>query len=115
MRVIVCGGRVFNDSAKLNQVLNALHFEHGITEVIAGGAAGADTLAVRWAEGKGIPATVIMADWARYGKRAGWLRNNKMADENPDAVIAFPGGRGTAMMIEIANSRGIMLYNFTYI
>ena len=70
-------------------------------------AKGADTLAVQFAELYDIPCLKFPADWARYGKGAGPVRNQLMLDEGkPDLIIAFPmqSSRGTRDMI----NRGLM-------
>lgn len=48
------------------------------------------------------------ADWNKYGKRAGYIRNKQMLEEGkPDIVLAFPGGKGTAMMVRLAKEAGV--------
>lgn len=75
--------------------------------VIHGAASGADQLAGAWARANGIRELAEPADWKRHGKAAGFIRNKAMLDMGPDYVIAFPGGRGTAMMVEIARRAGV--------
>jgi hypothetical protein len=78
--------------------------------VIAGGARGADTLAVQEARARKppIPVRVYPADWRRHGKAAGPIRNQQMLDEGaPDLVLAFPGGGGTADMVRRARRAGL--------
>lgn len=73
-----------------------------------GGATGADALARRWARWRGVWCVPYEADWNRYGKAAGPIRNERMlADFRPDLVVAFPGGRGTAHMVDIASRAGV--------
>lgn len=107
MKVIICGGRDYSDWYSFRILMDLLHEKTPITHVIQGGARGADSLAARWANEANVPQTCVPAKWETYGRKAGWIRNNAMADLKPDAVIAFPGGRGTAMMIDIAKRRGI--------
>lgn len=99
MRVLVCGGRDYNDYEKLRTELDQMG---NISEIIHGGARGADTLAGRWAEENGIPCTRVNALWELYGKSAGYRRNVEMLNLNPDVVLAFPGQKGTAMMVKLA-------------
>lgn len=108
MRVLVCGGRAFTNRALMDKSLAELVLSHGgISRIINGGAPGADTLARKWAEAHGIETDTFTADW-RVGPAAGPIRNQRMIDEGrPDAVIAFPGGRGTADMVRRANAAGI--------
>lgn len=78
------------------------------TLVIHGGAAGADSLAGAVAAEMHIPTIVFPADWRAHGKSAGPKRNQQMLVEGrPDAVLAFPGGRGTADMVNRAKTAKI--------
>jgi YspA, cpYpsA-related SLOG family len=108
MRVLVCGGRSFDDLPLLDRTLDELHAGRPITTVIHGGAAGADTMAHFWAGAAGVPIDVYLARWKEHGKAAGPIRNQRMLDEGkPDLVVAFPGGRGTADMIRRAERAGV--------
>lgn len=65
-------------------------------------------MAAGCARDRGIPETAYPADWRRDGKSAGYRRNRRMLSEGrPDLVIAFPGGPGTAHMVEIAEKAGV--------
>ena len=73
-----------------------------------GDAPGADTMAGNWANWHLIKVTRFPAEWRKYGKSAGPVRNQKMIDEGkPDLVVAFPGGNGTADMCRRAGDAGI--------
>ncbi len=117
MRVLVCGGRRFNDSLTLGSWLGGLHNNHGgITLLIEGGAPGADFMARKFAEWKGIPTQTVEADWKSHGRAAGPIRNRKMLEVGkPDLVVAFEGGKGTANMIEQATAAGIRVLHATKI
>lgn len=114
MKVIICGGQNFLDFLRVWKDLYTFHGEHTITHVIEGGARGVDHMAREWAQQAQIPYTTVPAQWDRYGKSAGYKRNVQMADMNPDAVIAFPGGHGTKMMVDIARERSIAVYHYDY-
>lgn len=109
MRLVVTGGRDYGDRAELRQRLEEILWYCGIDMLIHGGCpTGADAMAGRWAEEHAVPILVFAADWDRYGKRAGPLRNREMIrDGAPDLVLAFPGGRGTADCIAAAREYGI--------
>ena len=108
MRVLVCGGRDFHDKALLNHTLSNLHLNHPITALIEGDAQGADKLAGLWARKRKIPNLKFPAKWSVYGRSAGPIRNKQMlAEGKPDLVVAFPGGRGTANMVEQARRAGV--------
>lgn len=105
MRVLVCGGRDFNDLPFLDETMDRLHAEHKFTCVITGCAKGADLMAQFWAGFNGIPVDVYVARWETEGRAAGPKRNQRMIDEGkPDLIVAFPGGRGTADMARRARA-----------
>lgn len=109
MRVLICGGRDFDDWGLFTATMIDVGNKKGpITSVIAGGARGADTFAERLAKGWELPFRKYPADWKRHGRGAGHIRNQQMLDEGkPDLVVAFPGGKGTANMIERAKKAGV--------
>lgn len=108
-RVLVCGGRAYNDAARINAVLDKLHAEAGIDLLIEGGANGADRLAQEWAmRHHDVASETYPADWENQGSFAGPARNKRMLEEGrPDLVIAFPGGKGTADMVRKARRTGV--------
>ena len=109
MRVLVCGGRDFNDPLTLGSWLGGIHKNNGpITLLIDGGAPGADFMAHEFAKWMKIPTRTFKADWDRHGRAAGPIRNKQMLDEGkPDLVVAFAGGKGTANMVEQAKAAGV--------
>lgn len=105
-RVLVCGGRDYDDQAAVDRVLSKLTPPPKL--LIHGGATGADALAASWAADRGIEVVVCPADWVRHGRAAGPVRNQAMLDDLcPDLVVAFPGGRGTADMVRRARAAGV--------
>lgn len=119
-KVIVCGGRNFAEQTQFDAAMDRLHYElGGITMVIEGGCRrrdedgkllpSADLFAKVWAEAKGIHVATVPALWARNGRAAGPIRNAAMLTLQPMAVIAFPGGAGTASMTSMASAAGIQV------
>ena len=110
-RILICGGRTFEDAGKLNRAMAEIVERYGEPScVIEGGARGADYLGKLWAEHRGIPVFECRANWNRYGKRAGFVRNGWMLEHGkPDLVVAFPGGNGTRNMIEQAAAAGTVV------
>lgn len=106
MIVLVCGGRDYIEFEREYDVLDAIHAETPITLLIHGAASGADSIAARWAQMRGITEEGHPADWMKYDHRAGPIRNEAMLARNPDLVVAFPGGKGTAHMVRIAKKKG---------
>lgn len=106
MKVLVCGSRSWSRPTLIGKRLAKL--PRG-TEVIHGGARGADEFAAIYARALGLKETAYPADWRGKGRRAGIIRNLEMLDQNPDLVLAFWDGesRGTQHTIDEAESRGI--------
>lgn len=107
MRVLVCGGRDYENYDRIREELEDLG---SISLLIHGGARGADSLAARWASENNIRVREFKADWEKYGKRAGPIRNAQMFREgSPDYVLAFKGGRGTADAVRRAKAANIFV------
>ena len=123
MRVLVCGGRDYNDHDAVFGFLDNFCVDNGLRYecdeygnwlpkdiVIIHGACptGADSLADQWAVVNWVQFVEFRADWKTYGNKAGPIRNQRMIDEGkPDIVIGFPGGRGTADMLRRARAANI--------
>ncbi len=125
MRVIACGGRTYavqsvgkykSTVSRERQVifdsLDKVHAERAITLLIHGDANGADTVSGEWATSRGVTVLAVPAQWERFGKRAGAMRNGWMLDKKPDLVVAFPGGSGTQHMVTIATRNGVEVIHF---
>lgn len=103
-RVIIAGGRDFNDYDMLVKTMDMVL--QNITDeiqVVCGMASGADTLGERYAKERGYKIAYFPADWKKYGRAAGFNRNQEMA-KNADALVAFWDGKskGTKHMVDIA-------------
>lgn len=72
-------------------------------EIVSGGAKGADSLGAKWAKEQKIKLTEFLPDWDRFGKRAGFLRNEDIVKAS-DFVLCFWDGvsRGTGNSLSIA-------------
>ena len=110
-KIIIAGGRDFMDynllKEKTNKILQEKKVTHKIV-IISGCARGADTLGLRYASENAFDVEEYPANWDKYGKKAGYMRNVEMA-ENADALIAFWDGKskGTKHMIDIATERNL--------
>lgn len=129
-KVLVCGGRDYgwklengvkiqDDAAKrkvykaLDTLLCAVKDEGRNLILIHGAAAGADSLSDWWAQEREIQIEAYPADWATHGRAAGFIRNSQMLKEGkPNLVLAFPGGRGTAMMVSLAEKSGVVVRKY---
>lgn len=106
MKVLVCGGRDYDNKELVNDVLLQVYRDMCFTTIVQGGARGADRLAKDWAILNGIPVEEYKPDWATFGKAAGIVRNQEMLDESEaQVVVAFPGGNGTFDMMRRAQQK----------
>jgi hypothetical protein len=111
MKVLVCGGRDYFNSKRLESVLDTIDAEKAITAIVHGAYRGADLLAQAWALKREVVYIGVPAKWRRMGPRAGPERNQRMLDDwGPfDLVVAFPGGDGTADMVRRASAAGVQV------
>ena len=105
MRIIIAGSRDFNDYQLLKERCD--YQLQNIKEeiiIVSGTARGADQLGEKYAKEKGYKINSHPANWDKFGKSAGYRRNEEMA-QNADALIAFHNGvsKGTKHMIDLAN------------
>lgn len=108
MRLLVCGGREYHDWERVVAVLDGVHKRNNVTMLIEGGAKGADAHAATWADNNGIFRVTGHANWKKFNKGAGPVRNkNMLIYLQPDGVVAFPGGSGTADMASQAMDSGV--------
>lgn len=111
MKVIIAGGRDYKltaiDHDRLDQAWRSLP----ITEVVCGCARGADTGGELWGLARHIPVKRFPADWDTFGRSAGPRRNRQMA-EYAEALIAFPGGKGTENMVKQATEMGLKVLDW---
>ena len=107
-RVIVAGSREFWNYVKMRDFLDEWLEPYNVTEIVSGGARGADTLGERYAKRRKYDVRRFRAHWDKYGKAAGIIRNGEMA-EYGDRLCAFWDGksRGTMDMIGKALDRGM--------
>jgi hypothetical protein len=101
MKLAISGGRHYKFTDNDIKLLDSIIVKHNITEIVSGGASGADTEAKFYALGYGIKFTEFPANWHKFGRSAGWIRNRNMAIY-ADAVLLFPGGKGTESMYGFA-------------
>ena len=133
MRIIIAGGRDFNDYEMLARECNHIfinlaqegHFPINVNEsrkfieVISGTANGADKLGEKFAQDYKLIVKCFPANWNLYGKSAGYRRNEQMAiyaKEDNGVLIAFWNGqsKGTKHMIDLAKKHGLKVFVVNY-
>lgn len=101
MKFAIVGSRQILDEKGIHEVLD----RYNITHIISGGAKGVDSIAYNYAIKRGLLTTIFKPDWRKYGKRAGYVRNQDIID-NSDYVLAFWDGssHGTKHSIDLAKN-----------
>ena len=100
MKVAVIGSRSFQDYEELKRVLSKID----VTEIISGGAIGADKLAEQYAKENNIPTKIFLPDWEQHGKIAGFLRNTDIINES-ELVVAFWDGESKGTLDSIMKAQ----------
>lgn len=112
MKTIIAGSRTIKDYLIVENAIKESGFK--ITQVVSGCAPGVDKLGEKWAVKHGVPIKEFPANWDEYGKAAGPIRNQQMA-EYAEALIAVWDGvsTGTEDMIKKAQRKGLkgFVYN----
>jgi hypothetical protein len=105
LKIGVVGSRSFNDYKLLKDTLD--QWRDKVFLIVSGGALGADSLAERWAEENRVKRLIHRPEWDKYGKRAGFIRNQLIVNDS-DMIISFWDGlsRGTEHTINIAKKEG---------
>lgn len=108
MRVLVCGSRFWKDYGKIKARLLLLPKD---CTIIEGEASGADLMSRAVALEIGLDVVGVCANWTRYNKAAGPIRNDRMLRFKPHLVIAFhediESSRGTKDTVTKARNLGI--------
>ena len=109
MITIIAGSRGISDLNLVEEAIKESGFD--ITEVVSGGARGVDFLGESWATENHIPIKRFPADWEKYGRRAGAIRNELMGDY-AEALIAviLNNSRGSEHMVRVANHRELKVF-----
>jgi hypothetical protein len=115
IKVIIAGGRDFGNSDILFKNCDEILKEYKDIEIVSGTANGADKMGEYYARQKGYQVKKFPAQWEKYGKSSGYIRNKEMS-EYGDILIAFWDGssKGTKNMIELAESKNIQTHVILY-
>lgn len=113
MKVIIAGSRTINDFEPVEKALKK--GKEVITEVVSGCAEGIDTLGEHWAWVHSKKVKKFPANWKKHGRKAGPIRNRKMAEYADAAVVIWDGkSRGSKNMIETMRSLGKPVFEVVY-
>jgi hypothetical protein len=112
VRVLICGDRRWADEAAMKRFVDRLPAD---AVVIHGAAKGADRMAGRLAQQRGLEVVEFPADWKRYGRAAGPVRNKQMLEVKPDLVAYahddLETSKGTKNMVKQAQEAGVAVRN----
>ncbi len=115
-KVIIAGSREFDNydmlKEKCDKILSRKVNEGEEIVIVSGTARGADTLGEKYAEEKGYKIERYPANWDKYGKRAGYLRNKKMAEVSNACIVFLSSkaeNKGSKMMISIATEEKLLI------
>lgn len=115
MKLMVCGSRTINNYYYVADAIQYVCRRIGQypSLIISGAAYGSDVQALIWAIRHGVPRSVHVAEWNKYGKSAGYRRNVDMVDECDLCIAIWDGvSKGTAHSIQIARSKGKPVWVF---
>lgn len=115
MRVLVCGDRHWKD---LNMIFEALDKLPQGTVIVHGAARGADRIAADLTEVLGLSPEPHAAQWGKFGRGAGIIRNQQMLDSGIDLVLAFHDdlthSKGTGDMVRRAMKASVRVKTFRH-
>lgn len=115
-KVIIAGSREFDNydmlKEKCDKILSRKVNEGEEIVIVSGTARGADTLGEKYAEERGYKIERYPANWNKYGKKAGYLRNKKMAEVSNACIVFLSSkaeNKGSKMMISIATEEKLLI------
>lgn len=116
IKLAIVGSRTFNNQHIFDNVMERLEDKYNITTIVSGGARGADSMGEAYADRFGLEKLIFPADWKKYGKRAGFLRNVDII-KNCDICVAFWDGEshGTKHDIELCKEHHKPCYIINFI
>lgn len=114
MRILITGSRDFGDYRGFCDALWAVLAYNDVANlesIISGGLSATDSFSQRWAKSNDVDVLEFLPDWETFGKAATSIRDGKMLTEGrPDAIIAFPGGKGDRDLVTRAETMNIPVY-----
>ena len=129
IKIIIAGSRTYNDYSTVSNIVDHIlrtklykkGYKPSDIEIVCGMANGADTLGEHYANSNGFAIHYFPAEWDKYGKSAGYIRNKQMAEyasyrKGYGALIAFWDGnsKGTKHMIDLAKEYGMKVFVYNY-
>lgn len=111
MRLIIAGSRTITQYGFVEASIAFLGIKDDIEEIVCGMAAGVDTLGMRFAKENNIPVKQFPANWYKYNKSAGPIRNAEMAQYANALLLIWDGvSKGSKNMLEQAGQYNLKLF-----
>jgi len=118
VKLAIVGSRSFDNYATLKRIIEGIRaqFDYEWDSVISGGASGADYLGEKYADEFVIDKVIYKAEWDKYGKRAGFIRNEYII-RDCDVCICFWDGEshGTKHDIELCEKMHKKCFVYNYV
>lgn len=116
MKLIIAGSRSIDNIAIVKCALGAARINlRAVTEIVSGTAKGVDMLGEQIAAKHRIPVTQFPADWDKYGKAAGYRRNEWMANYADILIAVWDGkSKGTQHMINQMKAMDKKVHVYTF-
>ena len=112
-KIAVTGGLDFSDHRLIWAKLDQVHDKHPDMVLLHGGSPkGAERIAARWADHRGVSQIAFKPDWTRHAKAAPFKRNDRMLDVLPIGVMVFPGTGIQENLADKARKLGIPVWKF---
>lgn len=106
--IAFAGGKEFQDVDAVFKTLDACLKKHPDMVLAHGGTKqGAELIAAKWADARKVAQIVFQPDWKRHNKAAPFKRNDRMLEQRPIGVIAFPGSGIVENLVDKAVAKGI--------
>ena len=115
MKVIIAGGRDFDNYPLLQRICNQVLNGEKDIEIISGTARGADSLGEQYTQDNGMKVKQFPAEWKKFGRFAGPIRNAHMAQYAGTLIVIWDGkSRGTKNMIGLAKRESLQIIIVIY-
>ena len=108
--VAVTGSKPVDDADRICNALDQVRTKYPDMVLVHGGGPGAEKIAARWAESRGVHQVVCKPDWNAHGRAAPFRRNDELLRLLPKGVIAFPGSGITDNLVDKATQLGIPVH-----
>ncbi len=108
--VAVTGSKPVDNAQTICTALDHVHGKYPDMVLVHGGGPGAEKIAARWAESKGVHQVVCRPDWNTHGRAAPFRRNDQLLKLLPKGLISFPGSGVSDNLVDKATQLGIPVH-----